>query len=511
MNLQHFFDHWSITENPFRSEEARQDAVFARIGVEAEGATLAASHSDFEKILGQIARPSTSIVFGEKGSGKTAIRLQIAAAIAKHNKDNPEHKALLIAYDELNGVLDRFHERAGGGDPMDTFKKLRLVDHIDGLLMRAVPGIVDTIIGETAAGRSIDLGDGVRRRARHLDPTSKRDLILLQALYDRTERADDRTAKLKKSVRLGTQPRTIAWATLAYAGWVLPVAALVAFFTIGNSEPNALWNTAFFLSLAVWFAFLIKKLLWDAGVVRKLARQVRKQVRITARPDTSFARSLASVDDRLWHPGAMPLTGSEDTRYALLDRLRQALAAFGYTSMIVVIDRVDEPSLINGDAERMRAVVWPMLNNKFLQQEGMGIKMLLPIELRHALYKESSQFFQEARLDKQNMVDRLSWSGPMLFDLCEARLRACRTQGAEPISLLDLFAEDVTRQDIVDALEQMHQPRDAFKFLYACLNEHCQNVTADQQAYRVPRLVLDAVRKRQADRVQQLYRGIGPA
>lgn len=69
----------------------------------------------------------------------------------------------------------------------------------------------------------------------------------------------------------------------------------------------------------------------------------------------------------------------------------------------------------------------------------------------------------------------------------------------------------MTRQDLVDALEQMHQPRDAFKFLYACLNEHCSNVTSQEQSFRVPRLVLESVRRQQAERVQQLYRGIGPA
>ncbi len=516
MNLQHFFDHWSIRENPFRGEEARQDAVFQKLGelshaAAAEGRMLSAAHSDFEKILGQIQKPSTSIVFGEKGSGKTAIRLQIAVAVADHNRANPEAKALLIAYDELNTVLDRFHERAGGGDPLEVLRKLRLQDHIDGILMAAVPGIIDTIIGETASGRSIDLGEGVRRRARALDPTSRNDLLILQALYDRPERADDRTAKLRATLRVRRPLGELGWTIGAYGGWIIPVAVVIAFFTIGAGETNTLWNAAFFLAFAAWAALMVKRFAWDAAAMRRTARKLRRQIRICKRTEKSFASSLASIDPRHRHEGVLPLSDAPDTRYALIDRLRQVLKAFGYTSMIVVIDRVDEPSLVNGDAERMRAVVWPMLNNKFLQQDALGVKMLLPIELRHAIYRESSQFFQEARLDKQNMVDRLSWSGAMLFDLCEARLRACRAEEAEPMSLLDMFAEDVTRQDLVDALEQMHQPRDAFKFIYACLNEHCQNVTADQQQFRVPRLVLDAVRKRQAERVQSLYRGIGPA
>jgi hypothetical protein len=172
---------------------------------------------------------------------------------------------------------------------------------------------------------------------------------------------------------------------------------------------------------------------------------------------------------------------------------------------------VDEPTLISGDPERMQWVVWPLLNNKFLQQPGLGVKMLLPIELRHALFRESAAFFQEARLDKQNLIERLTWTGAMLYDLCDARLQACRPAEAPPIRLLDLFAEDVTTQDLVDALDQMHQPRDAFKMLYQCLTEHCSNVTESQAQWRVPRLVLEGVRKDQAERVRQLYRGVRPA
>src|SRR5690606_27359037 len=120
-----------------------------------------------------------------------------------------------------------------------------------------------------------------------------------------------------------------------------------------------------------------------------------------------------------------------------------------------------------------------------LQQERFGIKMLLPIELRHALFRESAIFFQEARLDKQNLIERLTWTGAMLYDLCNARLKACRPPEAPPISLIDLFADDVTVRDLVDALDQMHQPRDAFKLLYQCLTEHCSNVTEDEAQWRI--------------------------
>src|SRR5690606_17161527 len=123
----------------------------------------------------------------------------------------------------------------------------------------------------------------------------------------------------------------------------------------------------------------------------------------------------------------------------------------------------------------------------------------------------------EARMDKQNMIDRLTWSGTTLYDLCTARLRACRSAPADdgeaspPIALTDLFESDVSREMLIDALDQMHQPRDAFKFLYQVIQEHCLLVPEDQADYKIARLTLETVRKQQSQRVQELYRGLTPA
>jgi len=575
MNLSQFFDHWRIVENPFRGEEARHDTVFARMawgaaptsepartapptpaadapgpespstageappapGPERPGPHQAgtaapggAAHSDFEKILGDITRPSTAIVFGEKGSGKTAIRLQIADRIAAHNTQQPQSKVLLVPYDDLNGMLDRYIRRVPAKTPQDALAKFRLVDHIDAVVGQVVPRLIDSIAGKPpaakatataaaapaspmdAAGVALDLGPEPRKAARRMDASGKRDLLLLQIVYDRSDVADLRTGKLRRILRLGLPSGLILWNALAWLGW-LPAAAVFAYAWIerGASGPSTLMTYIFAGLLALWLVILAKRYAWDNLALLGIARKMRRQLRVQGRSEPSLVRSLRQLDPVARDAGHLPLTDSDEARYAMLERLRRTLRTFGYTGLIIVIDRVDEPTLISGDPERMRAVIWPLFNNKFLQQDGVGIKMLLPIELRHALFKESSAFFQEARLDKQNLIERLSWTGAMLYDLCDARLKACREPGAEPVSLLDLFAGDVTGRDLVDALDQMHQPRDAFKFLYACLSEHCSNVTAEQQQWKVPRLVLDSVRKQQSDRVQQLYRGIRPA
>ena len=97
------------------------------------------------------------------------------------------------------------------------------------------------------------------------------------------------------------------------------------------------------------------------------------------------------------------------------------------------------------------------------------------------------------------------------FDLCNARIAACTKIGEQPVDLTDLFAEDVTRQELLEALERLHQPRDAFKLLYRCVMEHCASVTAAQNEWKIPRHILANVTKSETERVQQMYRGIRPA
>ncbi len=543
MNLSTFFEHWRIVENPFRGEEARQDPVFRRLeslgttSASAAGGHISAqgtgftTHSDFEKILGDFARPSTAIVFGEKGSGKTAMRLQIADRVAAYNVANPSARCLLVPYDELNPILDRFNERVGSErkpNVPEALAKMRLPDHMDAVLSLIVPRIVDTMLkeGEAAEGAGVTpLGLGVepRRTIRKLDTTTREELLLLQAVYDRAEGAERRTRKLRRVLRLPLPGRVWLWNSLAMLGWLLPAGLAYWAYSEGKLDLNGGWAIYSVAALtALWLLVIAKRWGWDRLSYLRLAHKVRRQVRTSGRGDASFARSLRQVDPSMLEVGLLPTTPSEEHRYSLFDRLRRLLANFGFASIMIIVDRVDEPTLIAGDPERMKSVVWPMLNNKFLQQAGFGVKMLLPMELRHALFRESAAFFQEARLDKQNLIERLSWTGAMLYDLCNARLQACLMQppagtddgartAATLITLLDLFAEDVTRQDIVDALDQMHQPRDAFKMLYQCLVEHCSNVTQDQAQWRIPRLVLDTVKKQQVERVRQLSSGVRPA
>jgi len=518
MNLSQFFDHYKITENPFRGEEARHDSVFGRMALDFELKPNGGSvHSDFEKIVGDLTRPSTAVVFGEKGSGKTAIRMQIAAKIREHNNRDTEgegsagDRIFLVSYDDLNAFLDRLHDLSGKKDPLDTFKRIRLVDHMDTLLSQAVTKLTSVMLGAATAEEKAELGPDVAKRLRNASRHAKRDLLMLQAVYDRHPAAGSRTNTLRRKLRLPLPKGLLATKTLVAIGWLIPAAVLGLALGFEGLDAGPVWQYTFLGTLGLYLLVLLKRFAWDVLSARAWARKVGRALRAIGREQATWAQSIEQLDQEQRGEAIYASPASDEDRYAMLDRFKRVVGAAGFKGVIVVVDRVDEPTLVSGDPERMRAIIWPMFNNKFLQQEGLGIKMLLPIELRFALFKESNAFFQEARLDKQNLIERLTWTGAMLYDLCNARLRACLAEGSGELSLLDLFAEDVSRQDLVDALNEMHQPRDAFKFVYRCLTEHCSNVTTDQNDMRIPRLVLEQCRKAESDRVQQLYRGIRPA
>ncbi|MFN0059077.1 MAG: hypothetical protein ACKVX7_11515 [Planctomycetota bacterium] len=496
MHVSSFLSHWQLNEHPFLAEEARLDTVFSRLAPRTR-------HPDFAKVLGDPARPGTAVVFGEKGSGKTAMRLQIEAAVRTHNDARPDTRIWVIAYDELNPMLDSFCRRAGARSksPEETLAKLTLVDHIDGMLSVATPGLVDLVLaGATANGKAL-----------RLDAATRQDVAMLAALYDRGA-VPERAARLRRRLGFWAPSRLLVTRWLALTLVVLFGAAALGYrYTHGpESERDLLLLIALGALGVVALAAGIRAGI-EAARVWRLAHRVHRQVRVIERSPGTLRHALERLPTPVLGAASFPIDALDESRYQLLDRFRRAIAPLGYVHVLVLFDRLDEPTLVSGDTRRMRAVAWPLFNNKFLQQPGFAIKMMLPLELRHELRRESSEFFQEARLDKQSLVERLSWSGATLYDLCSERLVGCRAAGAEPLSLVALFGDDVNRQDLIDALDQMRQPRDAFKLLYQVIQEHCTHTPEESAVWRIPRLTLDHVRRAQSGRLEELQRGIGPA
>ena len=140
MKVQQFLAHHGIKDNPFGQEDASSDQVFK------DHCLSATFHPSWDKIVGTPGDPSTAVVFGEKGAGKTALRLQIVDHIRTHNLAHADKRTFVIEYDDFNPFLDCFHERMAsfGASPERTLARFRLWDHMDAILSIAVLGLYAT-------------------------------------------------------------------------------------------------------------------------------------------------------------------------------------------------------------------------------------------------------------------------------------------------------------------------------------------------------------------------------
>lgn len=473
MKLNDLLSHHGIKGNPFADEDAQTDQVF-------QGRCRASTfHPNWDKVYGDPANPSTSVVFGEKGAGKTAMRMQIAGQIEMHNMQTADRQAFVIEYDDFNPFLDRFADRLSSRKRRDSTKVLaewKLWDHMDAILSLGVTSVVDRLLGiaqPSGPKGNVLPEDAVTR----LDRFQRRDLLLLAACYDNsmTEGFRSRWFRLRRRLRY------IPWQNwgINLFGIVVTGIVLVALYYTENL--NWLWTSALpWLGIALgWVPWLASLWHWWTQ-----AYKVSRNVRCISREVSPLRKVFMQFSGRDIHGQPLPAKQRTDDRYELFYKFQGLLEAFGFSGVVVLVDRVDEPHLINGSLENMRGLVWSLLDNKFLKQPGLGIKMLLPIELSDYVHHEGRDFYQRARLDKQNMIPSLEWTGEALYDLANARVEACAASGNSP-KLQDLFAPDIDTKRLVNAFSQMRVPRHLFKFLHRLLVAHCQTYVDTEPVWTI--------------------------
>ncbi len=471
MKTQEFLEHHGIRSNPFAEEDAQTDPVFKDFCI------ASTHHPTWDKIYGDPAEPATSIVFGEKGSGKTAIRLQIVRHLGQYNQAHPGQRVYVVEYDDFNPFLDRFRARFGTRHRRAdrVLNDWKLWDHMDAILTLGVTGLVDRILEskQTSDPATNELG---ATDYRALDRHQARDLLLLAACYDRStaETSKGRWRRLRRKLRYR------AWR----AQWDWALGALTAAGTLGLIAYLEQWTWLqtpwpYAIAAAAWLPWLARcvRRFWQAA---NIARNVRVGKHVTNQL-RQILMNFRAVDI-----SGQPLPEQQrtDDRYELLSKFQGILKTLGFQGIVVLVDRVDEPHLINGSMEQMRALLWPMLDNKFLKHPGIGFKLLLPIELSQYIDREDRDFYQRARLDKQNLIPSLEWTGEALFDVASARLKACAMPGHSP-ALGDLFDPSISDRRLTDAFRGLRVPRHLFKFMYRLFVAHCNAYTDDAPCWKI--------------------------
>jgi hypothetical protein len=493
MKIQTFLEHHGLASNPFTEEDAGTDPVFK------EHCIASAYHPAWDKVYGDPAEPSTAVVFGEKGAGKTAMRLQIARRLAEHNRAHPEARIFVVEYDDFNPFLDRFRDTLARRQqrPDRMLAQWKLWDHMDSILALAVTQLVDRLLG---APRGKPPGEDGPLDASRLDRLQARDLLLLAACYDQStsETFKGRWHRLRRLLRFRT------WRAYWHLALGVAVTAAVFGLTLGLAQWSWLASPwPYLFALAGWVPWLARVFRWF-----RQARRIVRHVRVSNHETNPLRQVLMNftADELASQP--LPTKDRTDDRYELLIKLQGILRTLGFAGTIVLVDRVDEPHLVNGSADQMRALMWPMLDNKFLKHPGLGFKLLLPIELAHFVQREDREFYQRARLDKQNMIPSLEWTGEALYDVANARLAACAADGRAP-ALGDLFEESVTPRRLIDALRSLRVPRHLFRFMYRLLVAHANAYTDESPEWKISGGTFESVLALYLRDQDALDRGVG--
>ncbi len=476
MNVQDFLQHHHLIRNPFAEEDAQTDAVFKQHCIDST------FHPAWDKVFGSPTDPSTSIVFGPKGSGKTAMRLQLDKHIRAHNRAHSDSRVFVIHYDDFNGSIGHMQSRLGGWSnrkPEKVLQQFGIQDHMDALLIQGVTALVDQVLQTTGSPTGPD--EAVRQDAiDRLDRNQRADLLLLATCYDQSTLGNTsvRWEQLRSRLRISKWKATIDW-TVACLGTLVTAAACVYLFF--GAYLSLKWAVIAFVVVSL---ALSAKYLWRLFSCYFRARQLAKNCRVRRQSVSEQARLLLKQPWSVWASEPMPGDRVSASRYELLEKFQHILRTLGFPGILVLVDRVDEPQLVNGQPERMRMLIWPMLDNKLLKHPGVGFKLLLPQELQYFVDRETREFHERARLDKQNVIAGFDWTGEALFDLVCARMKACAEPGTSP-QPADLFEPAIDNQRLIAAMRDLRVPRNLFRFLYRLVSEHCKKYTSSEPQYRI--------------------------
>jgi hypothetical protein len=106
------------------------------------------------------------------------------------------------------------------------------------------------------------------------------------------------------------------------------------------------------------------------------------------------------------------------------------------------------------------------------------------------------------------MVPSLEWTGEALYDVANARLRACAMDGRAPM-LDELFEPAVNQRRLIDAFRSLRVPRHLFKFLYRLFVAHCNAFTDEQPRWKISAETFEstlALYRREQDSAEQAMR-----
>lgn len=147
MFTQKWRDHWGLSSDPYACEDADKDLILNQI-------EMSAVHSGFDRVFGDPRAPAPGIVFGEKGSGKSGLRLMMRRRLRSHNEAHPDAKVFDVEYIDFNGYIETLGRAVGGRNSGVTSSprilgEWEISDHLDCILSLGITRLVDALLDGT--------------------------------------------------------------------------------------------------------------------------------------------------------------------------------------------------------------------------------------------------------------------------------------------------------------------------------------------------------------------------
>jgi hypothetical protein len=405
MEIQEWLQVWQFEHNPFVIFDADRDPYLQIAMVE---------NTSLRSVLLHIDKPTPYVIFAIRGAGKSSMRIDTERFLSQHRD-----KVLVISYVEFNELLAEVSRprrlpleyssnrstlarvfKRKREEPLSRESRITLDDHLDYILKLGIEELYEAI----CEAQKEDMLKDNREIAEKF--------ILLTALYFAPNDLSSKVTALRRLMEISGYKR----------------------------------RSNFFAKKQAKF----------------LAGEMYRNIRSVPVSLESTVKIIQEIGPGLFEFHGIPRT--TENRFTLLKSFMELVRYFGLSGVYLLVDRVDEPTSIKGDPEKMRELVTPILDDQLFQINHLGIILFLPYEL-HDLKKYY-------RSDRIKTISSINWSPENMVRLIEKRMNVARKPGSPPLHLADIFEEngESKAQFIVRQLT----PRNAFRLLSIIIEEHCQ-------------------------------------
>ena len=407
MEIKEWLQVWQFEHNPFVIFDADRDPYLQTSMVE---------NTSLRSVLVHIENPTPYVIFAIRGAGKSSMRIDTERYLNDYRD-----QVLVISYVEFNELLAEvartrnlpleyaFDRSAitrlfkGKKEiPLTRDAKITLDDHLDMILKLGVEELFKTIVDTPRE----DLLKNNREIAEKF--------ILLAALYYSPNDLSSKIAALRRLIQSSGYERKVPF-------------------------------------------FITKQ-------AKRIASEIFRNIRGVPVSLEGMVKTIKEIGVGLFEFHGIPR--NTENRFTLLKGFMELVRYFGLSGVYLLVDRVDEPTSIKGDPEKMRELVTPILDDQLFQIDHLGIILFLPYEL-HDLKKYY-------RSDRIKTISSINWSPDNMIRLIEKRMNVGRKPGSPPLHLSDIFEDE--GESKANFIVRQLTPRNAFRLLSIILEEHCQTV-----------------------------------